>query len=241
MSETETKVKQLITQYANGMIFCDAFKEGLPVATAVKDYFEKYGTTPVGKTYILTVQVDDDTNDACCTFMKSSETTQTSIAQAEEQATEAPRKKTDPYPPGKKATPATAPKPEDNTERAAMMKGVKFYIELQGKTYVTQAGLENETHKLAEKLGGQTTHSSVVLAKLSEHAKHYTVKCCVAIIKDGEVLRSAEAHGYADIANTGLAVQKHLLHMAETRAYNRAMRHLTNINVTSMEELDKVD
>lgn len=103
----------------------------------------------------------------------------------------------------------------------------ELYITLNGKTYVTQAGLLNEAHKKGLK--------SIVTELIEFKDKEIAVVKATATSKDGSIYT-----GYGDATkdNVNSMIVKHLLRMAETRAINRSLRQLTNIGVTSIEELE---
>jgi len=103
----------------------------------------------------------------------------------------------------------------------------ELYITLNGKTYVTQAGLLNEAHKKGLK--------SITTEMLEFRDKELAVVKSTVTMKDNSVYT-----GYGDATkdNVNSMIVKALLRMAETRATNRALRLATNIGVTSIEELE---
>ncbi len=104
----------------------------------------------------------------------------------------------------------------------------QLYIKLGDKMYVTQAGLLNEAHK--KKLKSITTE----LIEFKD--KEIAIVKSTATTEDGKTFTG---YGDATKENTNSMVQKALLRMAETRATNRCLRLLTNIGMTSIEELDR--
>lgn len=104
--------------------------------------------------------------------------------------------------------------------------GAQLYINLNGKTYVTQAGLLAEAHNR----GIQSIETEMLEFRDQEIA---VVKSRVTM-KDGTTFTG---YGDATKENVNSMISKHLLRMAETRATNRALRLATNIGMTSIEEL----
>jgi len=102
-----------------------------------------------------------------------------------------------------------------------------FYINLGGKTYVTQKGLLNEAHK--------KNIFSIETEMIDFKDGEIAIVKATAKTEDG---RTFTGYGDATKDNVNKMIVKHLLRMAETRAINRSLRLLTNIGVTSIEELE---
>jgi len=99
-------------------------------------------------------------------------------------------------------------------------------ITLQGKQYITHAGLLEVAHKRGisrletEIVSDQLADTIIVKTKLT--------------MKDGSYY---EAYGDANDKNVNAMIQPHKLRMAETRSVNRALRFATNVGLCSIEEL----
>ena len=105
----------------------------------------------------------------------------------------------------------------------------KFIVNLQGKEFVTYEGLLD----LAHQKGLKGIETELIQAPSKENNNTCIVK---AIAK----LESGEFHGIGDAntSNVGAFVSKHIIRMAETRAKARALRDLTNVGMTAIEELE---
>ena len=109
----------------------------------------------------------------------------------------------------------------------------RFLINLKGKDFVTYAGLLDLAHQQG-------------LARLEvELIQHPNVEngneaICRAIAESssGQVYSDL---GDASPANTNKMISAHLIRMASTRAKARALRDLTNIGITALEELGGPD
>jgi len=106
-------------------------------------------------------------------------------------------------------------------------KKAELYIQLNGKTYVTQTGLLNEATKKGLK--------SIITELIEFKDKEIAVVKSTITMKDNSVFTG---YGDATKENTNSMMVKALLRLAETRATNRALRLATNIGVTSIEELE---
>jgi hypothetical protein len=104
--------------------------------------------------------------------------------------------------------------------------GTDKIITLQGKQYITHAGLLEVAHQIGisrlqtEIVSDQLADTIIVKTKLT--------------MKDGSYY---EAYGDANDKNVNSMIQPHKLRMAETRSVNRALRFATNIGMCSIEEL----
>ncbi|MEW8973622.1 MAG: hypothetical protein AB2375_05440 [Tissierellaceae bacterium] len=104
----------------------------------------------------------------------------------------------------------------------------KFLINLQGKNYVTYEGLLDLAH--------QKGLQSIVVDILQIPSRENNM---VAICKANA---STEKENFVDIGDASpqsvnSALIPHIIRMASTRAKARALRDLTNIGMTSIEEL----
>lgn len=109
-----------------------------------------------------------------------------------------------------------------------------MFITMQGKTFVTFAGLLNEAHKK----GLVSIETFMVSPPGSEQVIFKAIAICRD--KDTKELKKFEAHGDADATNVNKMIAVHKIRMAETRSICRALRLLTNIGMTSIEELSEV-
>lgn len=234
----------LCTDYKDGVVYLDGSANGIPVSGRVQAFWVDTQFNPKDKFLKIEIHCEDiegelETKDTI-TFVKAipkpGSPASQELSKPAQKPTEAKKTESAKEEPYVDLTKPKTANPAPVAHAVVDKPLVAKYMTLQGKHYVTQAGLTDELHKLAEKLNGQISmHSDIV-----EHTpgKSATVAGTVAILKDGNIIATVEAHGYADESNVNANIKKHILHMAETRAYNRAMRHLTNINMTSMEELD---
>lgn len=105
----------------------------------------------------------------------------------------------------------------------------KFIVNLQGKEFVTYEGLLDVAHHMKLK----SIETELIQIPNSENGNTCIAKA-VAKTEDGK-----EFHGYgdADPSNVNKLIAKHLIRMAETRAKARALRDLTNVGMTAIEEL----
>lgn len=101
----------------------------------------------------------------------------------------------------------------------------KFIVTLQGKDFVTYAGLIAVFHD-AEGTGVEVSETSTSTA---DHPKFRAV----VRGKRGEYV----GHGDATAANVNAMIRPHIYRMAETRAIARALRLYCNIGMTALEEL----
>lgn len=105
----------------------------------------------------------------------------------------------------------------------------KFIVNLQGKEFVTYEGLLDVAHHM--KLKSIRTE---IVQLPSEDNQYLCIMKAMVITEDGK-----EFHGYGDAGpnNVNRNIVPHLIRMAETRAKTRALRDLTNIGMTAVEEL----
>ncbi|KNF10202.1 hypothetical protein CLPU_1c03670 [Gottschalkia purinilytica] len=109
----------------------------------------------------------------------------------------------------------------------------RFIVNLQGKDFVTYEGLLDTAHQKG--LNGIKT--DLVQLPNDRNGMQCIVKA-TATTKDGAIF---EGYGDADPTNVNRLIAKHIIRMAETRAKARALRDLTNIGMTALEELDDQD
>ncbi len=109
------------------------------------------------------------------------------------------------------------------------MVEAKYIIKLQGKEFVTHAGLLDEAHKQG------------LVSIMTEHillTKEQAIMKATVTLKDKDKEPTVfTGYGDADSLNTNVKITVHKIRMAETRAINRALRFATNIGMCSIEEL----
>lgn len=105
----------------------------------------------------------------------------------------------------------------------------EFITELQGKTFITYNGLVDLAHQM--KL--QTITTEIIQLPTEDNGNQCIMKA-TATTEDGKIF---EGYGDADPSNVNRMIAKHLIRMAETRAKARALRDLTNVGMTAIEEL----
>lgn len=105
----------------------------------------------------------------------------------------------------------------------------KFIVNLQGKEFVTYEGLLDVAHQLKLK----SIETELIQIPSPENGNQCIVKAVVKT-EDG---KQFEGYGDADPTNVNRMIAKHSIRMAETRAKARALRDLTNIGMTALEEL----
>jgi hypothetical protein len=108
----------------------------------------------------------------------------------------------------------------------------RFIIQLQGKNYVTYEGLLDQAHQL----GLESIKVDVV--QLPDETNNMTAVCRAAA-KTGD--KTFIDFGDASPDSVGQHLVPHILRMASTRAKARALRDMTNIGITAIEELDLSD
>lgn len=105
----------------------------------------------------------------------------------------------------------------------------KFIVNLQGKEFVTYEGLLDLAHQM-----DLTSITTNIVQFPSAENNNQCIMKATAITGGG---KHFEGHGDADPSNVNKMIAKHLIRMAETRAKARALRDLTNIGMTAIEEL----
>lgn len=114
----------------------------------------------------------------------------------------------------------------------------KYVKELQGKQFITHAGLL----AIAHDTGLMSIKTEIVEVDMKE--EHAIVKATATMRvpeeKDSKIYHAKEFTGIGDATqkNTSDLVKKHFVRMAETRAVARALRLATNVGLTSLEEVD---
>lgn len=109
----------------------------------------------------------------------------------------------------------------------------RFIVQLQGKDFVTYEGLLDLAHQ--NKL--KTMKTEIIQFPTSENNN----QCIVKAIATTEDEKHFEGYGDADSSNVNRMIAKHLIRMAETRAKARALRDLTNVGMTAVEEMGGED
>ena len=104
----------------------------------------------------------------------------------------------------------------------------RFFVNLQGKDFVTYEGLLDTAHQQ-----GLTGISTEVIELPSSSNNGRCVMMATATTDTGRYT----GIGDADSNNVNKMISKHIIRMAETRAKARALRDLTNIGMTAVEEL----
>ena len=136
---------------------------------------------------------------------------------------------------------APTPKPKTTPKSAPVNQSQdEHIIELQGKKYITHAGLLNIAHSL-----GLMSISTEILEHDVER-KMCVTKATVRMAypekySDSLGYKEFSAIGDADPSNLNSMVKTAYIRMSETRAVNRALRFATNIGMTSSEELPDGD
>ena len=108
----------------------------------------------------------------------------------------------------------------------------KFIVNLKGNDFVTYEGLLNEAHEK-----GLIGISTELIELPSKDNNNRCIMKAIAKTDKGQF----EGYGDADTTNVNSMIAKHLIRMAETRAKARALRDLTNIGMTALEELGGED
>ncbi len=108
----------------------------------------------------------------------------------------------------------------------------RFIIQLQGKNYVTYEGLLDEAHRQ----GLERIEVDIIQLPSKENSM---TAVCKAIASTGE--KTFTDFGDASPSSVGHNLVPHILRMASTRAKARALRDMTNIGITAIEELDLGD
>lgn len=105
----------------------------------------------------------------------------------------------------------------------------KFIVNLKGKQFVTYEGLLDLAH--------QNKLKSIKTELIQIPTKENNNQCIMKAIATTEDGKEFEGYGDADTSNVNSMISKHIIRMAETRAKARALRDLTNVGMTALEEL----
>lgn len=144
----------------------------------------------------------------------------------------------------KKNQPIAPPAPQaqnQDPETGIPEKYQKYVKELQGKKFITHAGLL----AIAHDTGLVSIKTELIQADMEK--KFAIVRADVMMRvkegKDSEIFQAKEFTGLGDSTqtNTGKMVAEHFVRMAETRAVARALRLATNVGLTSVEEISDED
>jgi len=109
----------------------------------------------------------------------------------------------------------------------------RFIVNIEGRDFVKYAGLLD----LAHQKGLLKMEVDLLQYPTSEN-NNLAVAKAVATSKSGEVFIDV---GDANPSNCNSKVAKHLIRMSSTRAKARALRDMTNIGMTAIEELGDLD
>lgn len=105
----------------------------------------------------------------------------------------------------------------------------KFIINLQGKSFVTYEGLLDLAHQKNLK------SLDVELIQIPTQENKMTAICkAIATTEDGVFVD----YGDASPQSVNTKIQPHIIRMASTRAKARALRDLTNVGMTAIEEIN---
>ncbi len=104
----------------------------------------------------------------------------------------------------------------------------KFIVNLKGKDFVTYEGLLDLAHRM-----GLVSIKTEMIKFVSDGINDTVIVKAVASTIDKEF------HGIGDASpmSVNKMIEPHMIRMAETRAKARALRDLTNVGMTAIEEL----
>lgn len=105
----------------------------------------------------------------------------------------------------------------------------RFIVSLKGKEFVTYEGLLDTAHQI-----GIKSIETKLIQLPSEENNHIAVAMARVTTEDDRVF---EEIGDAGPQSVNRMIQPHIIRMAFTRAKARALRDLTNIGMTALEEL----
>jgi hypothetical protein len=110
-----------------------------------------------------------------------------------------------------------------------------FVAHRDGKTFILFGGL---VHLLHLQSAGRFKITTTLLQSPTKDNDQTTVMYAEVFIldKEGAVIRSTTGIGDANPSNVTRMVAQHAIRMAETRAIARALRTMTNVALTSLEE-----
>lgn len=114
----------------------------------------------------------------------------------------------------------------------------RFVVNRDGKDFVLYAGLVDMLHQLSDGFFDVTTDLRQVPSKDNGDTAIVTARVLVFDPERPDVVRrTANGIGDANPGNVTRMMAPHLIRMAETRAVARALRLLTNVAMTTREEL----
>lgn len=113
-------------------------------------------------------------------------------------------------------------------ERLKEFKINGWIVNLQGKDFVTHAGLLDIAHK--------SGLSEIQTEIIKDTPEMVVFKATIKMERDGKI-QIFTGYGDATPENVNSLIRKHILRMAETRAVNRGLRFATNIGMCSIDEL----
>lgn len=113
------------------------------------------------------------------------------------------------------------------------MVDTRFIVRLNGKEFVKYEGLLNAAHEMGLKA------IRVEIIQLPNESNNMTAICKAIIENDAGGVYIDYGDASPDSVNSKII--PHLIRMASTRAKARALRDLTNIGMTSIEELNSED
>ncbi|WIV13525.1 hypothetical protein [Proteiniborus sp. MB09-C3] len=105
----------------------------------------------------------------------------------------------------------------------------KFIINLQGKSFVTYEGLLDLAHQKNLK------SINVELVQTPSKENNMTAICKATAVTDKGTFID---YGDASPSSVNSKIQPHIIRMASTRAKARALRDLTNVGMTAIEEIN---
>lgn len=105
----------------------------------------------------------------------------------------------------------------------------KFIINLQGKSFVTYEGLLDLAHQKNLK------SINVELVQVPTKENNMTAICKATAVTDKGTFID---YGDASPTSVNSKIQPHIIRMASTRAKARALRDLTNVGMTAIEEIN---
>jgi len=105
----------------------------------------------------------------------------------------------------------------------------KFIIQIEGKEFVQYAGLLDLAHQK-----GLLKIEVEPLQFPTKENDHFAICKAIVLSKSGEIYSDV---GDGNPQNCNSKVARHLLRMSSTRAIGRALRSMTNIGMTCLEEL----
>lgn len=116
------------------------------------------------------------------------------------------------------------------------------YIHIDKKPYIKYPGLIGLGHKTAKLLEGYLTQTAYnfiqIPSKENGNVAIITTTLGIVAKNDKEMLCSFTGTGDASPRSVGSRITPHIIRQAETRANARALRLLTDVGMTAVEELD---